>query len=111
MKNNLMISILCFYISVQIIADDEEKHWPPMPPVPKTVDRSKHTRYGKPIQLFTAEQRKDLFDGVTVIKADVLNLSGEKRKLVAIPYYAWSHRGPGEMAVWLMRNTDLSDLC
>jgi len=20
---------------------------------------------------------------------------------VAIPYYAWAHRGPGEMAVWL----------
>ena len=23
---------------------------------------------------------------------------------VAIPYYAWSHRGPGEMAVWLRRS-------
>jgi hypothetical protein len=22
----------------------------------------------------------------------------------AIPYYAWAHRGPGEMAVWLSRN-------
>jgi DUF1680 family protein len=22
---------------------------------------------------------------------------------MAIPYYAWSHRGPGEMAVWLPR--------
>jgi len=23
--------------------------------------------------------------------------------LVAVPYYSWSHRGPGEMAVWLPR--------
>lgn len=31
--------------------------------------------------------------------------SGELRphRLVAIPYYAWAHRGPGEMAVWLHR--------
>jgi len=62
MKINLMISILCFYISVQITAEDEEKHWPVMPPAPKTVDRSKHLRYGKPVQLFTAEQRKSLWD-------------------------------------------------
>ena len=24
----------------------------------------------------------------------------------AIPYYAWAHRGPGEMAVWLPRTVD-----
>ena len=23
--------------------------------------------------------------------------------LVLVPYYAWAHRGPGEMAVWLLR--------
>jgi DUF1680 family protein len=27
----------------------------------------------------------------------------EPHELVAIPYYAWAHRGPGEMAVWLFR--------
>ena len=31
--------------------------------------------------------------------------AGKPRELVAIPYYAWSHRGPGEMAVWLKRPT------
>ena len=30
---------------------------------------------------------------------------GKPRELVAIPYYSWSHRGPGEMAVWLKRPT------
>ena len=31
--------------------------------------------------------------------------SGERKphRLVAIPYYAWAHRGPGEMAVWIHR--------
>ena len=24
-------------------------------------------------------------------------------KVTGIPYYAWSHRGPGQMAVWLPR--------
>lgn len=49
------------------------------------------------------EYRKDLFNGVTVITGNVLDRSGKERKLLAIPYYAWSHRGPGEMAVWLPR--------
>jgi DUF1680 family protein len=50
-----------------------------------------------------AEYQKDLLSGVTVIKGDILDTSGRTRKLIAIPYYAWSHRGPGEMAVWLQR--------
>jgi DUF1680 family protein len=48
-------------------------------------------------------ERKDLFGGVMVITGDVLDKSGNERKLLAIPYYAWSHRGRGEMAVWLPR--------
>jgi len=50
---------------------------------------------------FKTEYRKDLFNGVTVITGNVLDRSGKERKLTVIPYYAWSHRGPGEMAVWL----------
>jgi DUF1680 family protein len=49
------------------------------------------------------EHLKDLFNGVTVIMGDIMDKSGKERKLTAIPYYAWSHRGPGEMAVWLTR--------
>jgi DUF1680 family protein len=53
--------------------------------------------------VFKTEYRKDLFNGVTVITADVLDQSGKERKLLSIPYYTWSHRGPGEMTVWLPR--------
>ena len=49
------------------------------------------------------EYRKDLFNGVIVITGNVTDKAGKERKLLAIPYYAWSHRGPGEMAVWLPR--------
>jgi DUF1680 family protein len=54
---------------------------------------------------FQAEYKKDLLNGVTIITGNVLDASGNKRKLSVIPYYAWSHRGPGEMAVWLPRKT------
>ena len=52
---------------------------------------------------FQAEYKSELLSGVTVLKGIVLNKSGRKRKLTAIPYYAWAHRGHGEMAVWLTR--------
>jgi DUF1680 family protein len=46
---------------------------------------------------------------VNVIKGQVLALFEEKggqakkksQEFIAIPYYAWAHRGQGEMAVWL----------
>jgi len=52
---------------------------------------------------FKTEYRQDLLNGLVVIKGEVLDKSGKERELLAIPYYAWSHRGPGEMAVWLSR--------
>lgn len=60
----------------------------------------------------TAQWKPDLLGGISIIKADVPSFivkdSGEEVKtkshnLIAIPYYAWSHRGVGEMAVWLPR--------
>jgi DUF1680 family protein len=51
-----------------------------------------------------AEYRANLLGGVTVITGNVRDENGEARKLTAIPYYAWSNRGPGEMAVWMPRN-------
>mgnify|MGYP005831401663 CR=1 FL=1 len=60
----------------------------------------------------TAAWQPDLFGGVMVIKGEVLALKegereGEvirqKQPFIAIPYYAWAHRGNGEMAVWLAR--------
>jgi hypothetical protein len=53
------------------------------------------------------ERRDDLFDGVAVIKGKIRSLhegaAGKDHELTAIPYYAWAHRGAGEMAVWLAR--------
>jgi len=28
----------------------------------------------------------------------------KEQNFIAIPYYAWAHRGPGEMAVWLTKS-------
>jgi uncharacterized protein len=57
----------------------------------------------------TAEVRPDLLNGVTVIKGKAIafaydaegNLKRKEQDFVAIPYYAWANRGPGEMTVWL----------
>lgn len=48
------------------------------------------------------EFNPELLDGIMVIKGNA-RLDGKELELTAIPYYAWSHRGVGEMAVWLNR--------
>jgi DUF1680 family protein len=59
-----------------------------------------------------AERLDDLLGGVTIIAGEVTALQAgrekgavgkEEREFVAIPYYAWAHRGEGEMSVWLPR--------
>jgi DUF1680 family protein len=50
--------------------------------------------------VFGVEFRPELLGGINVIKVKKPYGSGY---LVAVPYYSWSHRGPGEMAVWLPR--------
>jgi len=58
---------------------------------------------------FTVEHKADLLYGINEIKtnAQILSYDAQGRivprdvKLTLIPYYAWSHRGSGEMAVWL----------
>jgi DUF1680 family protein len=61
------------------------------------------------------EYRKDMLGGITVICGKVFGkfgrgsgwyLAGDKQDFVAIPYYAWAHRGKGEMAVWLARSAE-----
>lgn len=68
------------------------------------------------VELLT-EMRDDLLNGVTVIKGQALALFGfedettvrrKTQKFTAIPYYAWAHRGPGEMAVWLSREESMA---
>jgi hypothetical protein len=46
---------------------------------------------------FTVEHKPGLLGGVIVIRG--LDSSG--RTVTAIPYYAWDHREPGEMIVWV----------
>jgi len=58
-----------------------------------------------------AEFRPDLLNGVVVITGNAAsaskNAAGKTikggRPFVAIPYYAWANRGPGQMLVWLPR--------
>ena len=56
------------------------------------------------------EYRQDLLGGASIITGKVLGVQlskdGKSRiadnvDFTAIPYYAWAHRGGGEMAVWL----------
>jgi DUF1680 family protein len=46
------------------------------------------------VDMLRYEFNKDLLGGVGVI-------TDSAKTFIAIPYYAWSHRGVGEMAVWL----------
>jgi uncharacterized protein len=52
---------------------------------------------------FSPEPRPDLLGGVTVLRGTAANAAGAPKHVTLIPYYAWSNRGPGEMAVWLKR--------
>jgi len=66
---------------------------------------------------FSTEFRNDLLHGVTVIKSEVpvIVVSGNSvstvnQNFTAIPYYAWAHRGKGEMEVWFpeeVKNIDI----
>ncbi|MCE9556626.1 MAG: glycoside hydrolase family 127 protein, partial [Planctomycetes bacterium] len=49
---------------------------------------------------FTAEFRKDLLGGVTVIKG----VDRKGRDIMAVPYHVWDHRQAGEMAVWITQD-------
>jgi DUF1680 family protein len=50
--------------------------------------------------VFNHQHRPELLGGVTMIQG---RDSKTGKALKIIPYYAWSHRGVGEMAVWLRR--------
>ncbi len=57
-----------------------------------------------------SEYRPDLLGGVTIIEGKAFgcklgryekSLGMRPQNFVAIPYFAWAHRGPGEMTVWI----------
>ena len=67
---------------------------------------------------FSTEHRADLLGGVTLIRASGLarqraangDPATSPTEVVMIPYYAWNHRGPNAMAVWLPRTPELAAL-
>lgn len=50
-------------------------------------------------ETFTARHQSQLLGGITTITAEGPNDGGPP--LVFIPYYAWCHRGPNPMQVWI----------
>ena len=65
---------------------------------------------------FKEEVRPDMLHGITELVTDgqVLSfndkgaLEAKDVRLTLIPYYAWNHRGPGKMAVWLPQDLSAS---
>lgn len=64
------------------------------------------------------KHQPDLLGGITVVQgqATALRYAGDGKtllrrdhELTAIPYYAWAHRGTGEMAVWLAREDSAAE--
>ncbi len=45
----------------------------------------------------------NLLGGITSISGEAQAPNGAPRAFTAVPYYAWGHRGAGEMTVWLLR--------
>ncbi|HVP12322.1 MAG TPA: glycoside hydrolase family 127 protein [Phycisphaerae bacterium] len=54
-----------------------------------------------------------LLGGITILHGTARRIDQEEKaapaELVAVPYYAWCHRTPGEMAVWLPRTVEAMD--
>ena len=68
---------------------------------------------------FTVTHRSDLLNGVTVLSSEAIavvidgkgqNITTVRQPFMAIPYYAWAHRGPGEMVVWFPKKITNLDL-
>ena len=68
---------------------------------------------------FTTEFKNDLLNGVEVIKGNVPavvvsndgnSVSTTNETFTAIPYYAWAHRGKGEMMIWFPTKVQDVDL-
>ncbi|MET0394635.1 MAG: glycoside hydrolase family 127 protein [Chitinophagaceae bacterium] len=56
---------------------------------------------------FAAEYKPGLLNGVVVLKGQAIaivntdnKVTSQSQPFVAIPYYAWANRGPGEMMLW-----------
>ncbi len=54
---------------------------------------------------FEIQTRPDLLGGITAIRAH----TREGRSVMAVPYYAWDHREPGPMLVWVRQDGKSGD--
>lgn len=70
-------------------------------------------------QQLKATFKPELLNGVTILEGDatVVKVNEEanqvgtaKQKFTAIPYYAWAHRGKGEMTVWFPERIKAIDI-
>jgi DUF1680 family protein len=50
---------------------------------------------------FSTEYKDELLGGLTVLHGRSSGAGGSPAEITAIPYYAWSNRSAGKMAVWL----------
>jgi uncharacterized protein len=69
--------------------------------------------------VFSSEFKKDLLNGVTILKSEAtaveIDASGQsvstvEKPITLIPYYAWAHRGKGEMTIWFPEKITNLDL-
>lgn len=66
---------------------------------------------------FITEYKPDLLQGVMTLKSEVpvlmvsdQDVSTTKKPIMLIPYYAWAHRGKGEMAIWFPERIEHIDI-
>jgi DUF1680 family protein len=65
-----------------------------------------------------AQERSDMLSGIVALKTRGRSFAQDAQgnrtsgdvELLAIPYYAWAHRGKGEMAVWVAREEPVAPL-
>ena len=61
----------------------------------------------------SAEFRADMLNGVTVVQGTALFTEREKEpqpvQFMAVPYYAWDNRAPGQMVVWIPEDPKLAE--
>ena len=68
---------------------------------------------------FTTEYKPGLLNGVVILKSNIPavvvsndgnSVSTSNKEFIAIPYYAWAHRGKGEMMIWFPKQIKDIDL-
>lgn len=68
-----------------------------------------------PDTVLVPQHNNALLGGITILKGQGISLLqrkdgeplGNPAEIIMIPYYAWCHRGPGEMAVWLLQTPEV----